>query len=81
MENKEVISQEMIDLVIARLEAMPQNLSFSIGDKGDFNVSDLMNRVRNQDDIGRKIVEMQLTYLRSLGNLPVNQDAIINNSS
>ena len=78
--NQEKINQEIINLVIARLEAMPQNLSFSIGSEGDFTVSELINRVMDQDVVGKKIVEMQLAYLRSLGNLPIDYAAANNPS-
>ena len=48
--NNQNISEDIMNLVIARLETIPSN--------------------KKQDDIGKKMIEMQLAYLRSLGKLP-----------
>lgn len=81
MESK-TISEDIINLVIARLETIPSNVKISIGGDGSsFTISELIERVEKQDDIGKKMVEMQLAYLRSLGKLPTNepQDAFTAN--
>lgn len=73
--------QDIINLVIARLETIPSNIEISIGNSGSFTVSELIERIEKQDDIGKKMVEMQLAYLRSLSKLPTqeSQDASVNN--
>ena len=70
----EKISNEVINLVIARLETMPANMSVSIGGttQKTFTIRELVEKVRNQDEVGQKMVEMQLNYIRSLGRSPVN---------
>ncbi|MEK9195065.1 MAG: hypothetical protein AAB975_01715, partial [Patescibacteria group bacterium] len=70
--------QEIIDLVVARLEAMPPNISISIGNEGNFEIRDLINRVKINDDVGKKMIEMQLSYLRSLKQLSQNKNDTIN---
>lgn len=67
------ISEDITNLVIARLETIPPNIEMSMGGDGNFTVQELIERVRNQDDIGKKMIDMQMTYLRSLGNLPTQQ--------
>ena len=66
-------SEDIINLVIARLETIPSNIELSVGNEGSFPIDELINRVRKQDDIGKKMVEMQLAYLRSLGKLPTQE--------
>lgn len=63
------ITPEVIDLVVARLETLPPNISMSIGDKGSFDLSELIEHVRDCDEIGKQIIEMQLLYLQSLKEL------------
>lgn len=64
------ISEDIINLVIARLETIPANVELSVGNEGSFSIDELIERVKKQDEIGRKMIEMQLAYLRSLGKLP-----------
>ena len=77
-ERKNIADQEIIDLVVARLEAMPPNISISIGNEGNFEIRDLINRVKINDDVGKKMIEMQLSYLRSLKQLSQNKNDTIN---
>jgi len=66
-ENK--ISQDVINLVIARLETIPANVSVSIGGDGSYTIQQLIERIKKQDDVGKKMVAMQLAYIRSLGKV------------
>ncbi|KKS25791.1 MAG: hypothetical protein A2736_01925 [Candidatus Yanofskybacteria bacterium RIFCSPHIGHO2_01_FULL_41_27] len=68
--NNQNISEDIMNLVIARLETIPSNIELSVGNEGSFSVEELIERVKKQDDIGKKMIEMQLAYLRSLGKLP-----------
>jgi len=69
----QIFSEDIINLVIARLETIPPNIEMSIGNEGSFSIDELKERVKNQDNIGKKMIEMQLAYLRSLGNLPTQE--------
>ncbi len=75
------ISEDIMNLVIARLETIPPNIEISIGGEGNFTISELIERVKKQDEIGKKIIEIQMAYLRSLDKLPTQelQDACANN--
>lgn len=68
------ISDEIVNLVIARLETIPSNIAISIGHEGNFNINELIERVRARDDIGKKMIEMQLQYIRSLKNYNSSRD-------
>lgn len=63
-------SEDIINLVIARLDTIPSNVELSVGNEGSFSIDELIERVKKQDEIGKKMIEMQLAYLRSLGKLP-----------
>lgn len=63
------ISQDVINLVIARLETIPSNVSVSIGGDASYTIEQLIERIKKQDEVGKKMVEMQLAYIRSLGKV------------
>lgn len=63
------ISEEIKELVIARLEVLPKDTGISIGSSGEFTPDQLIERVKAGDEIGQKIIEVQLNYLKSLKNL------------
>jgi len=74
VENEEqTFSEDIINLVIARLDTIPSNVELSVGNEGSFSIDDLIERVKKQDEIGKKMIEMQLAYLRSLGKLPTQE--------
>jgi hypothetical protein len=60
------LSKEEKELVLARLDVMSNNLKISIGSYGTFSKADLKKHVEQEDEIGRKVVEIQLEFLRSI---------------
>ncbi|MDD5163144.1 MAG: hypothetical protein PHD95_02970 [Candidatus ainarchaeum sp.] len=60
-----VTSEEIKQLVIARLETMPSTMKVSLGDRGVFNKEELIAEIQKNSDIGEKIIEVHLNYLRS----------------
>ena len=63
---KKKIKKEIKDLVIARLEILPSNKKISIGSSGEFTRDDLIKHVKKEDDVGEKIAEIELEYLRAI---------------
>lgn len=63
---KKIKDSEIRELVIARLRTLSSNRKISIGSSGDFGRDELIERVKNNDEIGKKITEIQLQYLESL---------------
>ncbi|MDP2860669.1 MAG: hypothetical protein Q8N98_03045 [bacterium] len=58
--------KEIIELVKARLSIMPVDAVLSVGSDGEFNRDELIKEVENNTDMGKKIVEIQMQYLRLL---------------
>lgn len=63
---KTVTDDEIRKLVIARLQTLSSNRKISIGSEGEFSKEELIESVNKNDEIGKKITEIQLQYLRSL---------------
>ncbi len=72
LNNSKELSQEIINLVVARLKTIPANANLSVGgDNEPMSVDALIEEVKNQTEVGKKLVESQLFFLRSLQDLPV----------
>ena len=54
------------ELVLARLDVMPQNFKLSIGNEGTFNKQQLMESVKNGDSIGKQVIDMQINFIKAL---------------
>lgn len=67
MNNEE---QEYIkNLVKERLRAMPPEVSFSVGDFGDFTRDQLIEEVDNNSEVGKAVIDMELTFIRKMPKL------------
>ena len=66
-ENK--ITEEMKQLVVARIEAqVSPNLRLSIGSDGSFDRDEMIGHVKEGDDIGRKIIQVHLNFIKAQAN-------------
>ena len=73
-EEKEKYEKEIKDLVIARLRTIPSDTLLSIGGKGDFKIEELIDFVEKEDDeIGKMVIETEIDYIRSFTNLPLEE--------
>jgi len=61
----EEITEEIKELVIARLDAIPSNKKISIGNYGEFTKEELIEGVRSGSEVGKKIIEVELEFLRA----------------
>jgi hypothetical protein len=59
------VDKDIQDLVIARLQTLPDGVELSIGSEGDFTKDELINHVRQGDDVGQKIIELEMSFFRS----------------
>lgn len=57
--------EDIRQLVIARLRSLSSGKKLSIGSEGEFSRDDLIRMVEKKDKIGKKIIEIQMSYLRS----------------
>lgn len=69
----DVTNEDIKNTVIARLRTIPGDVSISIGNEGSFLVKELIERVERGDEIGRETIRVQVEYLRSLSNLPIER--------
>ena len=60
------VDKDIQDLVIARLQTLPESVEVSIGSEGDFTKDELIDHVQQGDDLGLKIIELEMSFLRSL---------------
>ncbi|MDP4012915.1 MAG: hypothetical protein Q8R00_04905 [Candidatus Nanoarchaeia archaeon] len=65
MTDREKISKEIKQLVLVRLETLPSDKKISIGYYGDFEKADLINHVEKEDEVGKKIIEIEIEFLRN----------------
>ncbi len=53
------------EIVLARLQTMPKDMSLSIGNVGSLDKWKLIEHVKQEDELGKLIVEMYMNGLRS----------------
>ncbi len=63
---KDKISEDVKELVIVRLDTLPSFRKISIGSFGEFTKEELIDHIKKEDPVGRKIVEIELEFLRAL---------------
>jgi len=51
-------------LVAVRLNAMPPDISFSVGKFGDFSRDQLIHEVMRNSEVGKATIRMELDYLK-----------------
>jgi hypothetical protein len=66
--NKEdgYISEDVKELVVARLGIMPSNYKLSIGGQGTFTRDELIQEVKKSSLIGNQIVKMEFNFIKAL---------------
>ena len=55
-------------LVLERVNAMPENLRVAVGSFSRLTKNDLADHVREEDEIGKQVIEMELDFLRDLAS-------------
>ena len=63
---KTISDSDIRNLVIARLRAFSTGKKISIGADREYSKEELIQGVTENNEIGKKIVEIQLKYLKSL---------------
>ncbi len=68
-DKKEKVDKEIKEIVLFRIKSskLPPNINLFIGNsKESLTKLDLINHVNKEDEIGKKIIAMQMNYLRVL---------------
>lgn len=66
LEKKDTQIEEIKQLVIERLKTIPSDKKISIGGEDALTTEELIDRVRKNDEIGKKIIAVQMNFLQSL---------------
>lgn len=53
-------------LVKERLSSLPPDVSFSVGEYGDFTRDELIEEVEEYSEIGKAAIEMQINVIRQM---------------
>lgn len=65
-QDKTQYDEEVKELVLTRLETLPPGAVISIGSDQELTKEELIKSVREGSDIGRKIIEIEMSFLQSL---------------
>lgn len=65
---QKITDQEIRNLVIERLKSISDESSLMIGGEKKLTKPEMIESVKNNDEIGKKIVDMQMTYIRDLAS-------------
>ena len=57
---------EIRELVMARLSTFPSDKKICIGKYEELTREDMIKHVSKEDEIGKKIIEIELAYIRAL---------------
>ena len=60
------ITKDIKELVKARLNVLPSNINISIGSDGAFNKKELLRHIDMEDEIGEKIIQVDMEFLQAL---------------
>jgi len=59
-------AEEIKELVIARLQTLPDSKGISIGSFGEFTKEQLIESVQSGNEVGEKVIEVEMNFLRAL---------------
>ncbi len=60
------MDEDIKELVIARIRSLPDETGISVGSAGNFSKDELIHHIEQNDEIGRKIVKVELAFLQKL---------------
>ena len=61
-------------LVKERLEAIPQDVSFSVGEYGDFSRDELIEEVDKGSEVGKAMIDMQVHFIQQMPKLAIKRN-------
>lgn len=77
-QNKDQYEENIKELVLTRLETFPDGAVISIGGNQELSKKDLIESVKRGDEMGQKIIEIEMSFLQGLkegvlyGSAPAN---------
>ena len=74
MNKEKCIPEAVKELVIKRIEAqMPSNLKLSIGSYGTLSKEQIITHIKEEDPVGRQIVQIHMSFLKALASGKVSK--------
>ena len=67
-------SETIKKVIKERFRAMPPNVSFSIGEFGDFSRDEIIHEIDQNSEVGKEAIEMQLNFIRKMPRLLKNAE-------
>jgi len=61
------LKEQLKRLVLERINVMPDTLRMAVGST-ELTKTDIVKHVRDEDEIGRQVIEMELSFLRDLAS-------------
>jgi len=58
--------EDVKELVLIRMETLPSHKKISIGSYGEFSKEELIQHIKDDDEIGKKMVQVEMEFLRAL---------------
>jgi len=65
-ESETAKEKELKELVLARIGVMPPNYKLSIGNKGTFTKEEIINHIKERDEIGNQIIGIEMNFIKAL---------------
>ncbi len=63
---KQQIQEDIKELVIARLKAIPQDFNISFGGNESLTRDEAIQNIIEESDLGREIIDIQLKFLKDM---------------
>ena len=60
------VPADLKETIIFRLSTMPPGRKMSIGSYGEFGRDALIEHVKKEDAVGKKIIEVELEFMRAM---------------
>jgi hypothetical protein len=66
MSDEEKVKEELKEIVIMRIEAIPSNLKLSIGNGNSLTKEEMIEHVKKEDEVGRQIINSHLSFMKAI---------------
>ena len=61
------LKNQLKELVLERMNALPDSMHLAVG-SSDFSKAELMENIREESEVGKQVMEMELEFLRDLAS-------------
>ena len=60
------MDQNLKNMVMGRLQTIPEGVEISVGNSGSFKKDDLIRNIKDETEVGKKMVDIELAYMKDL---------------